>query len=213
MASEYKLNLRISKEDLELINGAGKRVVLVKENGEGSFSSGSEFIDDVAWVTFQLWELNNVTWQEEYYVYASDVEKQSGAVIEKASYEEAEPKTKLYTFDKGYFSASQFNGEAHPTAYFIKNGYDKPETFGLAQTVKVGKQVYEANPINAMTVFNNEQAYFIPIEKVKVFLAARAENGKVISIAQSQALLVDFTEKSERTITYDRSTSKFVIVD
>lgn len=52
MASEYKLNLRISKEDLELINGAGKRVVLVKENGEGSFLSGSEFIDDVAWVTF-----------------------------------------------------------------------------------------------------------------------------------------------------------------
>lgn len=207
MASEYKLNLRISKEDLELINGAGKRVVLVKENGEGSFLSGSEFIDDVAWVTFQLWELNNVTWQEEYYVYASDVEKQSGAVIEKASYEEAEP------FDKGYFSASQFNGEAHPTAYFIKNGYDKPETFELAQTVKVGKQVYEANPINAMTVFNNEQAYFIPSEKVKVFLAARAENGKVISIAQSQALLVDFTEKSERTITYDRNTSKFVIVD
>lgn len=107
----------------------------------------------------------------------------------------------------------QFSGEAHPTAYYIKNNYYKPETFELAQTVKVGKQVYEANPINAMTVLNNEQAYFIPSEKVKVFLAARAENGKVISIAQSQALLVDFTEKSERTITYDRNTSKFVIVD
>ena len=48
MASKYKLNIKMSKEDLELISGAGKRVVLVKENP----------------------------------VYDSDVEKQSGAVIE-----------------------------------------------------------------------------------------------------------------------------------
>lgn len=213
MASEYKLNLRVSKEDLELINDAGKRVVLVKENREGSFSSGSEFIDDVAWVTFQLWGDNKVTWENKYSVYVSETQKQSGAVIDKASWEEAEPKTKMYLFNDGYSMGEQFSGEAHPTAYYIKNNYYKPETFELAQTVKVGKQVYEANPINAMTVLNNEQAYFIPSEKVKVFLAARAENGKVISIAQSQALLVDFTEKSERTITYDRNTSKFVIVD
>lgn len=181
MASEYKLNLRVSKEDLELINDAGKRVVLVKENGEGSFSSGSEFIDDVAWVTFQLWGDNKVTWENKYSVYVSETQKQSGAVIDKASWEEAEPKTKMYLFNDGYFMGEQFSGEAHPTAYYIKNNYYKPETFELAQTVKVGKQVYEANPINAMTVLNNEQAYFIPSEKVKVFLAARAENGKVIS--------------------------------
>lgn len=81
-----------------------KRVVLVKENGETNFSQATEFVDDVAWVTFQPWEINNVTWKEEYFVYASDVEKQSGAVIEKASYEEAEPKTKMYKFD-GYFTA------------------------------------------------------------------------------------------------------------
>lgn len=137
MISECKLNLKVSKEDLDLINGAGKRVVLVKENGEGNFSSGSEFIDDVAWVTFQLWEQNNVTWQEEYYVDASDMKKESEAVIEKASSEEAEQKTKLYTFDNGYFSESQFNGEAHPTAYFIKNEHEK----SLAQTVKIGEQV------------------------------------------------------------------------
>lgn len=81
MASEYKLNLRVSKEDLELINDAGKRVVLVKENREGSFSSGSEFIDDVAWVTFQLWGDNKVTWENKYSVYVSETQKQSGAVI------------------------------------------------------------------------------------------------------------------------------------
>lgn len=213
MASEYKLNLRVSKEDLELINDAGKRVVLVKENGEGSFSSGSEFIDDVAWVTFQLWGDNKVTWENKYSVYVSETQKQSGAVIDKASWEEAEPKTKMYLFNDGYFMGEQFSGESHPTAYYVKNNYYKPETFGLAQSVKVGEKLYEANPINAMTVLNNEQAYFIPIEKIKVFLAARAENGKVISVAQSQALLLDFTEKSEITITYDRSTSKFIVVE
>lgn len=64
-----------------------------------------------------------------------------------------------------------------------------------------------------MTILNNEQAYFIPTEKIKVFIAAGAENGKVISVAQSQVLLLDFTEKPEITITYDRSTSKFIVVE
>lgn len=212
MASQYKLEITLKKEDLEKIYAAGKRVVLVKENGENGFSSEVEFIDDVAWVTFNPWEINKVSWKEEYFTYASDTERQSGAIIEKVSYQEAEPKTKLYRFN-GYFKTEQFNGGAHETAYYVKNDYSQPETFGLAQTVKIGEKVYEANPINAVTLFNNEQGYFIPVEKVKVFLAAQAENGKVISVAQSQALLVDFTEKAERKVTYDSSTSKFILAD
>lgn len=34
MASQYKLELTLKKEDLEKIYAAGKRVVLVKENEE-----------------------------------------------------------------------------------------------------------------------------------------------------------------------------------
>ena len=42
MASQYKLEITLKKEDLEKIYAAGKRVVLVKENGENSFSSEVE---------------------------------------------------------------------------------------------------------------------------------------------------------------------------
>ncbi|UYI78105.1 MAG: hypothetical protein OGM09_13220 [Fusobacterium varium] len=212
MGSIYKLNIKMPKEDLMLLNSIDKKVVLVKENSESSGNSNG-FIDEVAWVTFQLWGDNKVTWENKYSVYVSETQKQSRAVIEKASWEEAEPKTKMYSFNNGYFMEEEFSGKSPPTAYYVKNNYYKPETFGLAQSVKVGEKLYEANPINAMTVLNNEQAYFIPVEKIKVFLAARAENGKVISVAQSQALLLDFTEKPEITITYDRSTSKFITVE
>lgn len=105
----------------------------------------------------------------------------------------------------------QFSEESLPTAYYIKNNYYKPETFELAQSVKVEEKLYEANLINAITVVNNEEAYFIPIEKVKAFLATRAENGKVISMVKPEVLL-DFTEKPEITITYDINISKFIEV-
>ena len=168
----YKLNIKMNKDDLMLLNSIDKKVVLVKENSESSGNSNG-FIDEVAWVTFQLWGDNKVTWKNEYSVYASE------------------------------------NSQLATNS--IENNYYKPEISEITQSVKVGEKLYEANPINAMTVSNDEQAYFIPIEKIKVFLAARAENGKVISVAQSQALLLDFTEKPETTITYDRNTSKFVI--
>ncbi|MDH6457795.1 hypothetical protein M2102_001424 [Fusobacterium sp. PH5-7] len=210
--SVYKLNIKMDKEDLVLLNSADSKVVLAKENLE-NFGNSNDFTDEIVWVAFQPWEINSIIWESKYSVYISETKKKSGAVIEKASWEEAEPKTKIYSFNDGYFIEEQFSGEAHPTAYYIKNNYYKPETFGLAQSVKVGEKLYEANPINAMTILNNEKVYFIPTEKIKVFIAARAENGKVISVAQSQALLLDFTEKPEITITYDRSTSKFIVVE
>lgn len=90
----------------------------------------------------------------------------------------------------------RFSEESLPTAYYIKNNYYKPETSELAQSVKVEEKLYEANPINAITALNNEEAYFIPIEKIKAFLAARAENTKDISVVQPEVLL-GFTEKPE----------------
>lgn len=178
----YKLNIKMAIEDMKLLYSVDRKVVLAKENLE-NFGNSNDFIDEIVWVAFQPWEINPITWESKYSVYVSETQKQSGAVIEKASWKEAEPKTKMYSFNDGYFTGEQFSGESHQTAYYIKNNYYKPETFGLAQSVKVRDYLYEANPINAMTVLNNEKVYFIPTEKIKVFIAARAENGKVISVA------------------------------
>lgn len=87
MGSIYKLNIKMPKEDLMLLNSIDKKVVLVKENSESSGNSNG-FIDEVAWVTFQLWGDNKVTWENKYSVYVSETQKQSRAVIEKASDEE-----------------------------------------------------------------------------------------------------------------------------
>lgn len=88
--SKYKLNIKMSKEDLELLNSIDKKVVLVKENSESSRN-----IDEVVWVVPQLWEENKINWESKYSVYVSETQKQSGAIIDKASLEEAEPKTKM----------------------------------------------------------------------------------------------------------------------
>jgi hypothetical protein len=216
MASEYNLIVNFTEEDLKYIEGTGKQVVLVKESDTSNHSmleqAGQSFVEDVAWVTFSPWMTTKVTWQSSYAVYASDVEKMNGAIIEKMSSKQAEPRTRMYNFvSGGYFKDEDYNEGPQDMAYYITNISGEKETFGLAQSVKVRSTEYSLNPINAVTMLNNDIGYFIPVEKVKIFLTANASNGKVISVVQSDTFTVDLTKKGTQTVIYDRASGKFRI--
>lgn len=161
-------------------------------------------------MAFKPWMTSTVTWQSSYAVYASDVEKINGAVITKMSNKMAEPKTRMYNFvEGGYFNDEAYSKGPQDMAYYITNICGEKETFGLAQTVKVRNAEYSLNPINAITMLNNDIGYFIPVEKVKIFLTANAQNGKVISVVQSETFTVDLTTKGTQTVIYDRPSGKF----
>jgi len=214
MASKYNLKINFTEEDLKYIKGTGKKVVIVKESDDDNhcmaMKAASEFVTDVAWVTCNPRMSINVSWEDTYFVYASDTKIQNGATIETISNKAAEPKTRLYTFTKdGYFEDEPYGNAPVNTAYYVKNICGETETFGLAQSAKVSSTVYSVNPINAISMLDNDSGYFIPVEKVKVFLSANADNGKVISVIQSDVLVVDLTVENSQSISYDKDTGKF----
>ncbi len=218
MASEYTLNINFTEEDLKYIEGTGKKVVIVKESDDSNHSMALKakggFVTDVAWVTCNPRMSIDVSWEDTYSVYASDTKIQNGATIKTTSNKEAEPKTRLYNFtDGGYFDDEPYSDGSISMAYYVKNSCGETETFGLAQTAKVSSAVYSLNPINAISMLNNDYGYFIPVEKVKVFLSANADNGKVISVIQSDVLVVDLTINNTQSIIYDRTSNKFRLED
>ena len=212
----YTLNVNFSEEALEKLQDSGHVVTIVKVCDDNNHTqsnaekANSDDVQELAWVTFRPWQEGAVKWEEKYSVYASDTKITKGVVIERVAHKEAEKQDRQYLFKGGYFHENEYEGQDE-NSYYVRNEGGEMETFGLAQTVKVKSDKVDIAPINAFSMLNNEDGYFTPIEKIKIFLSSDASNGKVISHAQSDALLVDFTERAERTVEYDPVKSVFRI--
>ncbi|KDM90239.1 hypothetical protein [Photobacterium galatheae] len=200
--SSYNLNINIDSNDVRIINQSQQKIVLVKTVGG---SSGSK----VAWVTFSPFEHNEVSWTEQYGVYASSTQVQNGAEIYKTSAVNPATSEVVYPFENGTFGSPQSGGQTN--SYGISNQYSQGFTFGLAQSVTANGNVYDASPLNAVPVLSKQNAIFTPVEKLEVYLQANFNNGVVISQVSSSALALDFTNNSNITIRYDATLGKFVI--
>ncbi|MEI8593212.1 hypothetical protein [Photobacterium sp. Hal280] len=200
--SSYNLNINIDSNDVRTINQSQQKVVLVKTVGG---SSGSK----VAWVTFSPFEHNEVSWTEKYGVYASSTQVQSGAQIYKTSAVNPATTEVMYPFEDGTFGSPENGGQSN--SYGISNRYSQGFTFGLAQSVVANGNVFEASPLNAVSVLSRQNAIFTPVERLEVFLQGNFNNGVVISQVSSTALPLDFTNNSDITIRYDSSLGRFVI--
>lgn len=192
----YKLNVIFDSQCVKTVYDAGEKVVLLKKASAGT---------PIAWVTFNPFEQNYITWNENYAIYSSNVEVKSGATIKKLSEVSAVPK-QLYEFDKGTFGspASLPDGQEGQYAVLNKmNGYSTL-VFGLAQEVECNGVLIPGSPINAATVPLNHTAKFTPYEVVTVFLEGEASNGTVITDVVSKSLDVTFGgDVTEITIQYD----------
>jgi hypothetical protein len=200
--STYKLTINLETQDVKDINVAQQRITMVKKVGG---SSGSK----VAWVSFNPFEHNEVTWDAKYGIYASSTTVQNGSEIYKTSAVNPAICELSYPFENGTFSAP-VSGDT-PNAYGIKNQYSQQFTFGLAQSVTANGCKFDASPLNAVPVLSMQTSTFTPIEKIEVFLHSNFNNGVVISDITSKALELDFTNDQNITIRYDKTVGQFVI--
>jgi hypothetical protein len=201
--ANYQLNIQIATQDVQTINAAGQKVAIVKSVGN---SSGTPVI----WVGFAPFENNQVSWQNQYGVYASSTQVQNGATIFKTSAVNPASANVYYPFVNGTFNPPTTPGGGNNT-YGITNSYSQPFTFGMAQSVTANGNAFEASPLNAVPVLSNQNALFTPIERVKVFLFANFDNGVIISNITSNALEVDLTQIANRTIKYDQASGTFLM--
>jgi hypothetical protein len=205
----YTLDLDITPQDLDVIQRAGQRIVLAKPVGGGK--------PNVAWVSFDPFQHNEVTWTEEFGMYASTTEKQHGASISKMS-ESPFPAADgtSYTFS----SSANFEGPRTETS--VSKGVYKVENempssrypslqFGLLQEAKVNNQNAGLQPLNIASVPAENSATFTPITTVYAWLEADIESGTVITEVTSERAKVQFKGgTTSHTLQYDATKGKFV---
>lgn len=171
----YTLNVQINKNDLETINLANQKVVLLKVVPDGQHK--------IAWVTFVPFEQNQVTWDNAYYLYASLTKPVEDKKITVNSNTAAQARYE-YTFTSGLsFSKGQYNSQLGDGQYEVGNQVPSDQqpwlTFGMAQTCTVNSKETEIMPINAEVVPALQFATFTPTETVLIFLASNIEEGVV----------------------------------
>ncbi|MBI2382369.1 MAG: hypothetical protein HYV16_16590 [Gammaproteobacteria bacterium] len=189
--SSYTLNVLFNQADLPTIYAAGQKLIIMKSSPAST---------QLAWVAVKPFESNSISWTDDYAMYASQTQIQSGATIQKLS-QVATPSGVEYIFENGMFDDPQPYTQ-NPNAYATTNDFGEALTFGLAQSASVNGSSNMFSPLNAQLVPNLNTAEFIPVEQVIVFLQSNVQNAQVISIVSSPSINVDLTTNPVQTIQY-----------
>ena len=186
------------------------RIVLAKPVGNSS--------PNVAWISFDPFEGNVVTWTEEYGLYASNSQLTSGATITKIS------SAPFPAQDGKYYS---FRSDA--TFYGPNTGGDVPAVgsfrvfnempiseypsllFGLMQSARVNGKAAEFRPLNANVVPSGTKATFTPLTTVYAWLQSNLVSGSVLVDVTSKVTIVTFGNGViKQQLKYDPAKGQFV---
>lgn len=186
----YQINISIDNQGLQTIYNNGLYVTLVKSVVSQPVAQGNL---PIAWVAFQPLQQNQVSWQEQFTMYATTTVLQAGATIVMTSQTNTPVQTGwTYTFEQG-----QFNGVSggSQSTFNLANQQNGNFNFGLAQQAIVNN-VQVTAPLNAIPVPYNMSATFTPLETISLFLASYSNNGSVISQVASNALVITLSSQN-----------------
>lgn len=204
---QYQLNISIDSNGLNQIYAANQAVTIVKSVVANPLAAGNL---PIAWIAFQPFLQNSVSWIENYNIYATTTQLMAGATIVQTSITGAPVQTGwTYTFAQGQFTGA--TGGAAGT-YTVTNEQGGMFNFGLSQQATVNNVVINA-PLNAIPILNNESASFTPEENVSIFLSNTVNNGVVLSQVASNALTVTLTSQNATVnIGFTDSTNTFYLM-
>jgi hypothetical protein len=205
--SNYQLNIAFDNAGLAAITQAGQSVTIVKQTSAGG--------KPVAWISFQPQEQNIITWTEQYAVYSSTTNLQSGAQIVTSSTANAVGGSSYTINSSGYFNPG-VSGATDANSYEIinqdpllmVNGVEMV-TAGLVQAAAVNSSSITA-PMCATPILYNQSGMFTPIETIQVFTSYYSNNGMVISSVAGNALTVQYTTNTTASIKYNDQTNTFI---
>lgn len=173
--TKYILEVIFNRADLKLINQASQKVVLIKEVDGGG--------NKVAWVTFEPFQINKITWGSNYFLYASPSQAVEGWQIVGWTMQEAQAQSEYIFNDDRTFSAPEPNSKLKPYQYIVFNNVsfdrEKMLSFGIAQTCTINSKRTLPQPLNATLVLAKNSAKFISTNKVLIFLAANLKDSSV----------------------------------
>lgn len=187
---QYQLSINIDSAGLANIYAANQYITIVKSVTANPLQSGNL---PVAWISFQPFQSNIVTWVETYNIYATVSSLQSGATIKQTSVTDVPVQTGMtYTLAEGSFSSASGGGSG---VFTCANQQAPMLNFGLSQEAVINGVTVNA-PLNAVPILYDESASFTPIENVSIFLSNIVNNGVVLSQIASNALPVTLTSQT-----------------
>jgi hypothetical protein len=206
---KYTLELSFAQNDLETIKGAQENIIVAKPVGN------AEGTPNVAWLSINPLEGNQIKWTEDYAMYASTFQIQSGASIVQTSATSYPAEDGVcYKFDaNGAFSGQTSAPEPVATgSYGALNDYTAlpAMTFGLTQSATTTSGNFTLQPLNAQSVPQNQQVVFTPFTTVWVWLEAQLSSGVVLTSVFSKVAVVTFGGTvNTQALTYSASHGQF----
>jgi hypothetical protein len=206
----FTLNIPLSQDDVNQINGLGQTITITQSNPTASTTQAP-----VAWVAFSPFEANLVTWEAPVAIYASDALVESGVQIfqESTTPYPATPGV-LYPFSGGAFQPAVPNDGAKGT-YYTQNNSGGTLTFGLTQTCMRNGAVLGGGPapLSISSVGNTEEESFVVEANIWVYLSDVTNNGTVISSVTSSALALTMQDDNPVELEFDATSNTFQIND
>lgn len=197
----YKLSIQFDPNDTKDLNSNGFKVVITK--GVVTLNTATDPI--LFWVAFEPFEINSITWEAIYGVYASPDAVQTGTMISASSgLYPAKPGIE-YQFEEGVFDTGP--SSSTPNSYIVKNNSpDTKLTFGLTQTVTANGRTFDAAPVNGVVLDSLQTQLFSPTEQVTVFLYKEVVSGGVIAREENAFLTLEMEDNLEQNIFYKDGT-------
>ncbi|HLP47906.1 MAG TPA: hypothetical protein VK469_18325 [Candidatus Kapabacteria bacterium] len=201
----FKLYTNFSNEDLEIFFLTGTNIVVAK-------SFGSHL--NVAWVVYRPLNKNEMTWEENYGIYASNTELTDGATIFRNAQTPFPAEAgKIYPMSpSGAFGWPSSGGL--PFSYGINNDYANEKghlTFGLYQNANVNGEDLISYPVIASSLLYKFTAIWTPLNTVYLWTQAQVKSSMVVTNITSQMTQVTFSILSpEISLQYDRASGKFI---
>lgn len=176
---DYSVKFLIDSTDLTYIKAAQQRITVAKPVNGGS--------PNVIWLSIDPFQSTDVSWSEEYGIYASTTAISNGAEISKLSQtDEVAVAGAYYTLTTATVFNGPFTGKNVPAGSFgvqndVPNSSYPVLTFGLTQSALVNQKPTERKPLSATPVLATQFAEMTPYTIVYAWLQSQFKSETIIT--------------------------------
>ncbi|WP_438018264.1 hypothetical protein WMF18_03920 [Sorangium sp. So ce315] len=203
----FELNTTFTQDDLSRLYASGSNVIVAKPNVGGT--------PNVAWIVYRPLIDNQMTWEENYGIYASNIDIYNGAQLTQMSKTEFPARDgKIYTFGAaGFFGPPSPGGTKG--SYTAVNQYDNlPKgylTFGLFQDATVDGTLMRGSAVSAAAVIYNSTATMKPDTTIYLWIQSQVKSNSVVTNVTSPMTEVVFGGSvTTVSLVYDASSGQFM---
>jgi hypothetical protein len=203
----YSLNLSFTPPDLAAIYAAEAKVIIAKP------ADNTNRKPNVAWLAFSPLENNDVSWEEVYGIYASNVTMEDGASISKSSNVNPAIPGKIYALQPDGALGSPYNGGVENSFSVLNQRVNSKGymVIGLTQDATIGGEVVAGNAISAANVLLQNTAVITPYTTVFVWLQSKVQSNSVCTKVTSPMTEIAFGGNSnELSYRYDAESGLFL---